>query len=236
MANRQTGIRGFTLIEILVVIAIIVLLAAITFPTFSRARENARRTSCASNLKQIGVGLLQYTQDNDELLPRAWRGGNMASDAVVSSKWMDMAQPYIKNEQVFNCPSATGLRPYKFRDGFNFGSYAINSAYWDGTDGTSPGASPPNSVTVTLAALAAPATTVWVADGNGWYETAWENKNFNPTIDNSGPYSMMDALTQRHLNTTGVLFCDGHVKSMKLDVLARTNTNNVMTAFTIEDD
>lgn len=57
--------HGFTLIELLVVIAIISILAAILFPVFARARENARRTSCMSNLKQINLGLLQYTQDSD---------------------------------------------------------------------------------------------------------------------------------------------------------------------------
>ena len=61
--------RGFTLIELLVVIAIIALLAAILFPVFARARENARKTSCQNNLKQIGVGLLAYVQDYDETMP-----------------------------------------------------------------------------------------------------------------------------------------------------------------------
>src|SRR5947199_3153379 len=61
--------RGFTLIELLVVIAIIALLAAILFPVFSRARENARKSSCLNNVKQIGVAMMQYTQDYDEYYP-----------------------------------------------------------------------------------------------------------------------------------------------------------------------
>ena len=61
--------KGFTLIELLVVIAIIAILAAILFPVFARARENARRTSCLNNMKQIGLGFMQYTQDYDEKYP-----------------------------------------------------------------------------------------------------------------------------------------------------------------------
>src|ERR1700722_4415731 len=61
--------NGFPLIELLVVIAIIALLAAILFPVFARARENARRATCQSNLKQLGLGMLQYEQDHDERFP-----------------------------------------------------------------------------------------------------------------------------------------------------------------------
>src|ERR1051325_7590284 len=87
--------RGFTLIELLVVIAIIAILAAILFPVFGRARENARRSSCQSNLKQIGLGLLQYEQDFDESLPGSWFGPpassawDQQSDATTYYKWMD---------------------------------------------------------------------------------------------------------------------------------------------------
>src|SRR5690349_4775228 len=70
ISDRCSALRsGFTLIELLVVIAIIALLAAILFPVFARARENARRASCQSNLKQIGLGIMQYTQDYDDRLP-----------------------------------------------------------------------------------------------------------------------------------------------------------------------
>jgi prepilin-type N-terminal cleavage/methylation domain-containing protein/prepilin-type processing-associated H-X9-DG protein len=69
--NRK---QGFTLIELLVVIAIISILAAILFPVFAKARENARRTACLSNMKQIGLGIMQYLQDYDERYPRAWGG------------------------------------------------------------------------------------------------------------------------------------------------------------------
>ena len=76
--------RGFTLIELLVVIAIIAILAAILFPVFARARENARKSTCQSNLKQIMLGVLQYAQDYDERLPiYRWR------NAAIPSVWVD---------------------------------------------------------------------------------------------------------------------------------------------------
>src|SRR5438093_9492423 len=67
--KHRSDRSGFTLIELLVVIAIIAILAAILFPVFGRARENARRSSCQSNLKQLSLGMLQYTQDYDERFP-----------------------------------------------------------------------------------------------------------------------------------------------------------------------
>ena len=97
---------GFTLIELLVVIAIIAILAAILFPVFARARENARRTSCQSNLKQLGLGLLQYAQDNDELYPRAFFTG-YAGAPNNTATWDMVIQPYVKSTQIIQCPSDT---------------------------------------------------------------------------------------------------------------------------------
>jgi prepilin-type N-terminal cleavage/methylation domain-containing protein/prepilin-type processing-associated H-X9-DG protein len=104
--------KGFTLIELLVVIAIIAILASILFPVFARARENARRSSCQSNLKQIGLGIMQYTQDYDETLPRPYQTGLAGAfcDAIV---WGDMVQPYLKSLQVFHCPSANNTNAPK---------------------------------------------------------------------------------------------------------------------------
>lgn len=91
---------AFTLIELLVAIAIIALLAAILFPVFGRARENARRTACISNLKQIGLGVLQYVQDYDEAFPQQGY-----SQGGMTYRWRALLYPYVRNTQVFKCPS-----------------------------------------------------------------------------------------------------------------------------------
>jgi prepilin-type N-terminal cleavage/methylation domain-containing protein/prepilin-type processing-associated H-X9-DG protein len=108
-ATRRTN-WGFTLIELLVVIAIIAILAAILFPVFSRARENARRASCQSNMKQLGLGFMQYTQDYDERLPL----GNFPPNVYTGIGWASNIMPYVKSSQVFRCPSDPGkiIAPY----------------------------------------------------------------------------------------------------------------------------
>ncbi len=107
--------RGFTLIELLVVIAIIAILAAILFPVFAKARENARRTTCLSQMKQIGLGAIQYVQDNDEYYYFQLNDGQpvggatgAAMGAVPSATYADQLFPYIKSEQVWHCISSTG--------------------------------------------------------------------------------------------------------------------------------
>lgn len=101
---------GFTLIELLVVIAIIAILAAILFPVFQRVRENARRTACLSNEKQLGLALMQYTQDYDETLPM----GNTS----VGTGWAQQIYSYVKNVGVYHCPDdgspLGGLVSYAF--------------------------------------------------------------------------------------------------------------------------
>src|SRR3569833_2726288 len=90
---------GFTLIELLVVIAIIAILAAILFPVFAQAREKARQISCVSNLKQVGLGVLQYVQDNDEHYPMG-----VDQNWDWQTTWPFVTQPYIKSTDVYRCP------------------------------------------------------------------------------------------------------------------------------------
>ena len=111
---RKCRIKGFTLIELLVVVAIISILAAILFPVFARARENASRASCMSNMKQIGLGMMMYVQDNDERYPTY----NTVTDGVAPDAahggawlgtywfWFNSIFPYVKSVQVFVCPSS----------------------------------------------------------------------------------------------------------------------------------
>ena len=103
----QNTKKGFTLIELLVVIAIIAILAAILFPVFARARENARRSSCSSNIKQIGLGFQQYIQDYDERFPLVAGGGATGTAGNLTQGWAIQLQPYLKSSQIFQCPSET---------------------------------------------------------------------------------------------------------------------------------
>lgn len=100
--RRGFTLRGFTLIELLIVIAIISILAAILFPVFARARENARRTSCLSNVRQLGMAFQQYFQDYDEQFPLLGKGTGNAG-----TSWFFTMQPYIKSTQMLRCPSDT---------------------------------------------------------------------------------------------------------------------------------
>jgi prepilin-type N-terminal cleavage/methylation domain-containing protein/prepilin-type processing-associated H-X9-DG protein len=123
---KRVYVKAFTLIELLVVIAIIAILAAILFPVFGRARENARRSSCQSNMKQGALAVMQYVSDSDNHMPNANLDG---STGYNYSAWIPM-RPYLKSEQVLFCPSAPTLKlPGNSTDDFYKQQYAFSINY-----------------------------------------------------------------------------------------------------------
>jgi prepilin-type N-terminal cleavage/methylation domain-containing protein/prepilin-type processing-associated H-X9-DG protein len=217
MKNSKT-LRAFTLIELLVVIAIIAILAAILFPVFGRARENARRSSCQSNLKQIGLGILQYNQDYDERFPMSRSDGGPTYFGTFPNNalpWHMAIQPYVKSFQLFKCASNTATGSVNWS---NMGqgdliakSYVANGTGWTGYSPDWGGVQPMNTPGVngggiSLAQVKSAAQLILVGErnisGNGdpEYYRCDANQYFSFT---------------NHLGMANFLFADGHVKSMK---------------------
>ncbi len=206
---RPKSVKGFTLIELLVVIAIIAILAAILFPVFAKARENARKSNCQSNLKQMALGTLQYAQDYDERFPIRWYSFDATYDAHV------MILPYLKNTGIFRCPSYSSDQTLA-----TLGT--IKSSY------TSPGGSPLYPSGDPLYSMAGNAAlmdgyTAWpMASVNQPSNTVmWlEMKlNYHVDWDNAGrtgyeAYSQNPSY-QVHSEGNVYAFCDGHVKWLK---------------------
>ena len=166
--------RGFTLIELLVVIAIIAIIAAIIFPVFAQVREKARRTSCASNMRQIGLAITQYSQDYDETLPSgrifsmgalpSWvpttgfasnAQGPIAHGDVTGFGWVGALQPYTKSLDIFQCPddSTPFLPAFGIKGPQSPVSYALNG----------------NLASASVASATAPSSTVLAFEVSGAY-------------------------------------------------------------------
>ena len=215
---RSKGSRNaFTLVELLVNITIISLLAAILFPAFSRVRETARRSTCGSNLKQIGLGLTQYTQDYDDQMP--------ARSAGAGGVLQNILQPYVKSYQIFQCPSnPQNTRPMNDDpDGLARVSYAPNTRKIDlGFDNGGIFAwnhlGAENYVSVPLASITSPSTTIALCEVNGTTSDFMLNRGYFATMSNcraSASDPPAPCLSSHHLKTGNYLFADGHVKALQ---------------------
>jgi prepilin-type N-terminal cleavage/methylation domain-containing protein/prepilin-type processing-associated H-X9-DG protein len=211
---------AFTLIELLVVIAIIAILAAILFPVFAQAREKSRQASCSSNLRQIGVAILLYAQDYDEVLPL---GSYMDPTNSSPTPWMNIVDPYVKGGYptraadsgtrtfgIYACPSfdpsLIGNRPSH--------SYAVNRVYMPShINEAIPVWGRPSPAS--LAVFAFPAQTVFVAEAAG-SRIFTDGDDVNSWAGSPNVVQQTQAVyllaRGRHSNGSNYLFGDGHVK------------------------
>jgi prepilin-type N-terminal cleavage/methylation domain-containing protein/prepilin-type processing-associated H-X9-DG protein len=241
-ARRNTG---FTLIELLVVIAIIALLAAILFPVFARARENARKSACMSNMKQIGLGMMQYAQDYDERMPPYTANDqadrNIPAQLAIAG-WALLLDPYLKSAQIFQCPSNRMRAGDATTPRYSDYIYNANICYTPGVV-TIGGVQTQPSKSTPLADFSHTANTIVTWDGptvatNGefpWGSTyAYEDESyFALAIANTSThYSIMEhgIGIRRHMEGANYAFADGHAKWLtpeKITYNATPNGSNV---------
>lgn len=231
----QAGSKaGFTLIEILVVIAIISLLAAILFPVFGLARENARRNSCQSNLKQIGLGLMQYTQDFDEYFPCGSTG--------FGDGWAGQIFPYVRSRQLFICPCDSKRSPSVNNSVYQC-SYFMNRGLNTPVSG---GVSPKVLTVLTAASITVFAGEVYqgvMTGGTTTYPVDINSPrgdgNFVPNYATSYRTGVMgnrpafqNGVTYEetaHFNGSNFLACDGHVKWFRPSAISSGYNANLAT-------
>jgi prepilin-type N-terminal cleavage/methylation domain-containing protein/prepilin-type processing-associated H-X9-DG protein len=218
-SHRCQPVRSaFTLIELLIVIAVILILAAILFPAFGRARENARRASCQSNMKQIGLGFAQYVQDFDERYPLGVV--DAAASGVSPYKpafgWADALYPYLTNVQIFQCPSESEKQAAS-STGAGFSDYFYNTNFNIDSPGLTVGAH--------VSILSASTTTVLMGEGiatggsAGNYDAASTPGSASYGLNKPEDAASSNGIAgyERHFSGSNYLFADGHVKWLRAD-------------------
>jgi prepilin-type N-terminal cleavage/methylation domain-containing protein/prepilin-type processing-associated H-X9-DG protein len=214
--------RAFTLIELLVVIAIIAILAAILFPVFARARESARRITCASNLKQLGVAVQMYTQDFDEKYPWGanWHGTRREVDSLFHRGNRAGINAYVKNEAVWHCPDDAvwdkdnQTKLYYTSYGTQFDAW-YDTHYWDPQTGGDQTVCKCNAALqgVATAAVEFPSEKGMMFDQLGWHVG-----NNDVLVRDPRTRKVIDGARRN------VLYCDGHVKLDPIPVYGPTPT------------
>jgi prepilin-type N-terminal cleavage/methylation domain-containing protein/prepilin-type processing-associated H-X9-DG protein len=241
VVNRgRTALRpgaGFTLIELLVVIAIIAILAAILFPVFAQARDKARQTSCLSNMKQVALGEMMYSQDYDE-----WHSWLWGWDPTWVP-WHQQINPYVKNQQLWKCPNDGIARLEDAPNGQKSVpiSYAQNWRWPDGSWGwdTSAPEWQMSPVGVADTTVTNPASTIYAAERPGqWHR--WHSGNMTEVFFDYGDFSAQKndpnyaSLSTRlpayyHNGGSNYVFCDGHAKWMRLEQTLKPQGNQSAT-------
>ncbi|HEY3332603.1 MAG TPA: DUF1559 domain-containing protein [Capsulimonadaceae bacterium] len=242
--------KGFTLIELLVVIAIIAILAAILFPVFATAREKARQTTCASNMKQIGIAFTQYSQDYDEVLPPVWIYNGTWSTPLGC--WDTALGPYLgfavginaSNNHaapplVLACPDDTIDRGSWAATGNYARTYAVTSPRAAENSGASTGVvlADVNSAVanyepmVAISKIQSSSTTLLMTEfplaNNVVYRpgaSAVQAPHQTVPGTCASAYSQDCTLAPVHTTTWNYLFCDGHVKSLRPELTVGSGT------------
>ena len=213
----QQNRKAFTLIELLVVIAIIAILAAILFPVFAQAREKARQSSCASNLRQWGTAGQMYTQDYDGMFTPPYKYQSTSPSCTNLDWWDDLLQPYVKNRQIAVCPSKKRVEGCAnavnmWLSGTKPMSYSINTielwpvSGW--SSATQHGLRIPGTAggSVNEAQIGDPAGTVWLIDGD--VQELWNESSLDYAPGQAANF-------RRHSDGYNGAFVDGHVKWTK---------------------
>ena len=257
LSNARRGTKAFTLIELLVVIAIIAILAAILFPVFARARENARRSSCQSNMKQIGLGLMQYTQDYDEQMPLLYADLNGGGFNNGDRAWPQLIFPYVKSGQIFQCPSEKQSPPANanFETAncadtlLGLSDYALNRYMFKHTITGGSKITNADRAGIAIGEMTQPSNTLMLVEyvGNHMAVSHSGNSTVNsaqtcvepatPTFSR-GYFFMngVDDVKTRHFEGANAAFGDGHVKWFKAEMLGNGCTSPSLGGFTFDID